>query len=115
MVALRPATDEQAVPSQTPSQTSGAERVLIGTFVCLILMVFAAAASAIWEGRRSAIHEFQDREVRLGLILAEQAQRAFQAADMVVAATVNQIETGGIETDDDLRRQMAGKDVHAEL
>jgi signal transduction histidine kinase/DNA-binding response OmpR family regulator len=94
---------------------AGAGRALIVTFVCLILMVLAATALAIWQGRRSAMHEYEDREVRLGIVLAEQTQRALQAADMVVAATAEQIQASGIENRDDLRRAMSGEAVHLEL
>jgi signal transduction histidine kinase/CheY-like chemotaxis protein/HPt (histidine-containing phosphotransfer) domain-containing protein len=95
--------------------TNGAGWALVGTFVCLIVLVLAATALAVWEGRQSAVHEYEDREVRLGIVLAEQAERAIQAADIVVAATVDQIQASGIETDHDLRRAMTSEDVHNEL
>jgi signal transduction histidine kinase/DNA-binding NarL/FixJ family response regulator len=96
-------------------QTLGAGRALTATFVCLILMVLAATALAMWEGRRSAIHEFEDREQRLGSVLSDEAHRALQAADLVVEATVDQIQASGIGTDADLRREMSGESVHTEL
>jgi signal transduction histidine kinase/CheY-like chemotaxis protein len=106
----------QTVVGQTVvGQTVGAGRALVGTFICLILLVLLATALAVWEGRQSAVHEYEDREVRLGIVLAEQAERAIQAADIVVAATVDQIQASGIETDDDLRREMTSEDVSAEL
>jgi len=106
-----PATEDRNVTGQTV----GAGRALTATFVCLILMVLAATVLALWEGRRSAVRAYEDREVRLGIVLAEQAQRSLQAADLMVAATVDQIQASGIETDDDLRREMMGEDVHTEL
>jgi signal transduction histidine kinase/DNA-binding response OmpR family regulator len=115
MPAAPSATDNRAVSGQVAGQSVGTGRALIGTFVCLILMVLAATASAVWETRRSAIHEYEDREVHLGIVLAEQGQRALQAADQVVAAAVDQIQANGIETDDDLRRAMAGEDAFREL
>ncbi|HEY0182019.1 MAG TPA: ATP-binding protein [Rhodopila sp.] len=98
-----------------PGQPVGAGRALTWTFACLVLMVLVATAAAIWEGRRSTLHEYQDREVRLGIVLAEQAQRAMQAADMVVAATVDQIQASGVETADHLRVEMSKQDMHRDL
>ncbi|MEA2729597.1 MAG: two-component system, sensor histidine kinase [Acetobacteraceae bacterium] len=111
MFAVPPATNDKI----SAGQTLGAGRLLIGTFLCLILMLLAATASALWEGRRGAIHEFQDRETRLGIVLAEQTQRTLQAADLVIAATVEQIQASGVNTDDDLRRQMTNEGTHIEL
>ncbi len=56
-------TDETAVTGETAmtgqavqaGQAAEAGRTLTATFVCLILMVLAAAGSAVWETRRSAI------------------------------------------------------------
>jgi uncharacterized iron-regulated membrane protein len=111
MSATPAATNDRNVAGQTV----GATRALTGTFVCLILMVLAATAWAIWEGRRSAIREYEGREVRLGTVLADQARRTLAAADMVVAATVDQIQASGIETGDDLRRTMSNEQVNTEL
>jgi signal transduction histidine kinase/DNA-binding NarL/FixJ family response regulator len=93
----------------------GAGWALIGGFVCLIFLVLAATALALWDGRRTTIHEYQDRQVRLGNVVAEQAGRALQAVDLVVTATVDQIQASGIESDEDLRRQMAGEEINKEL
>ncbi len=107
-----------AAPTRTTTaagETVSAGYALIGSFICLILLVLAATALAVWDGRRSAIREYEDREVRLGVILAEQASRALQTADLVVAATVDQIKAGGVQTDDDLRVEMASEAFHDEL
>jgi signal transduction histidine kinase/CheY-like chemotaxis protein/HPt (histidine-containing phosphotransfer) domain-containing protein len=111
MSGSAPGTEDRTLAGPT----GGAGRALTATFVCLILLVLAATALAMWEGRRSAIHEYEDREVRLGVVLAEQAQRALQAADVVIEATVDQIQANGIDTADDLRRVMASEAVHTEL
>jgi signal transduction histidine kinase/DNA-binding NarL/FixJ family response regulator len=111
MSGTTPTTEDPAVAGETV----GAGWALIGAFVCVILLVLAATALALWDGRQTTIHEYQDRQVRLGVILAEQAGRALQAADLVVAATVDQIQADGIQTDVDLRREMASDEFHAEL
>ncbi|WP_158932971.1 ATP-binding protein [Acidisphaera sp. S103] len=99
----------------TAGESGGAGWALTGAFTCLILLVLAATAFALWDGRRTTIHEYQDRQTRLGNVLAAQAERSLQAIDLVVVATVDQIQAAGIETDDDLRRQMGSEQVHTEL
>jgi signal transduction histidine kinase/DNA-binding response OmpR family regulator len=96
-------------------ETAGAGRSLIGAFATLILLVLAFTVFAIWDGRRTTIREYQDRQVRLGIVLAEQAGRALQAVDLVVSATAEQIRAAGIQTDDDLRREMATNEAHLGL
>jgi hypothetical protein len=87
-------------------------RALARAFAGLILLVLAATGFALWDGRRTAIREYQGRQARLGIVLAE---RALQAVDLVVGATADQIRAVGTETDDDLRNAMAGNDIHKEL
>jgi len=111
MSGTEPQSDDQA----TTSETVGAGRALNLSFACLILLVLAATALALWDGRRTTIHEYQDREVRLASVLAEEAERALRAADLVVAATVEQIQAEGVATDDDLRRVMANSPATREL
>lgn len=107
-----------AYPSEKPTaagQTTGAGRALVGAFACLILLVLAASTLAIWDGRGNAVHSYEDRQARLGIVLAEQTGRALQAVDLVVAATVEQLQASGIETVADLRRATASEDFHTEL
>jgi signal transduction histidine kinase/DNA-binding response OmpR family regulator len=94
---------------------SGATQVLSGAFICLVLLVLVAALLAVWDGRQSAIRESEDRQTRLGVVVAEQTARAMQAADAALAATVTQIQTSGIATVDDMRRDAATEAVHRDL
>jgi hypothetical protein len=111
MFPIPPAIEDGNVAGHTV----GAGRALTWTFACLILMVLAATALALWRGRGSAIREYEDREARLGMVLAEETQRAFRAADLVIAAAAEQIQGSGIATSDDLRRDMSNEGFHTEL
>jgi signal transduction histidine kinase/DNA-binding NarL/FixJ family response regulator len=120
MTARRRAADHDIIADQGAAGPAGAGQAgagwtLTGTFVCLVLLVIGATALATYEGRSSAIREYEDRETRLGLVLAEQIQRSIEAADKVVTATVDQIQANGIETDDDLRTALASETAHLEL
>jgi signal transduction histidine kinase/DNA-binding response OmpR family regulator len=93
----------------------GPARVLDGAFICLISLVLVAALLAVWDGRQAAIREYQDRQARLGMVIAEQTARAMQAVDAVLSATVAQIQTSGVNTDEDLRRDTATEALHRDL
>ena len=97
------------------ADTGGATRVLSGAFACLVLLVLAAALLAVWDSRQSAIRDAEERQARLGVVIAEQTARAMQAADTALAATVTQIQSSGIETPDQMRHEAATEAVHREL
>ena len=96
-------------------KAANAGRALIGAFSCLILLVAAATTLAIWDGNRTAIRIYEDRQTRLGIVLAEQTGRALQAVDLVVAATVDQIQASGIQTGDVLRDALATEAFHKDM
>jgi signal transduction histidine kinase/DNA-binding response OmpR family regulator len=109
-----------ATPSTTDGSnraldSSGATRVLSGAFICLILLVSMAALLAVWDGWETAIRESEDRQTRLGVVLAEQTARAMQAVDAVLTGIVTQVQAGSIVTAEDLRRGMATEAVHWDL
>ena len=99
----------------SPKHNAGAGRALTGVFAGLILLVASATTLAVWDGRRTTIRMYEDRQTRLGIVLAEQTGRALQAVDLVLAATVDQIQASGISTVDALRRDLAAEAFHTEL
>lgn len=90
-------------------------RPLLAAFAALILLVVATTAFAIWQGRQDQIQSYQDRESRLGLVLAEQAARALQAVDLVIAAIGSEIEANGTGPNGDLLPQTAGQALHDQM
>jgi signal transduction histidine kinase/DNA-binding response OmpR family regulator len=110
-----PRTTSATEDSSRAGDPRGATQVLSGAFICLILLVLVAALLAVWDGRQAAIREYEDRQTRLGVVLAEQTARAMQAVDAVLAATVTQIQADGITGKEDLRRDGATEAVHHDL
>ena len=111
MAGIAPTTENAFIPGKAALY----RRALAGVFTALILLVAASTALAVWDGRRAAIHTYEDRQTRLGIVLAEQTGRAVQAVDLVVAATVDQIRASGVETAGALRRELANEAFHTEL
>jgi signal transduction histidine kinase/DNA-binding response OmpR family regulator len=101
--------------SSRTGDASGATLTMSVVFICLILLVLVAALLAVWDARREALQEAEERQTRLGIVLAEQTGRAMQAVDVVLAAIVTQIQANGVSTVDDLRHTMASEAVHQDL
>jgi signal transduction histidine kinase/DNA-binding NarL/FixJ family response regulator len=59
-------------------------RALIGAFSGMVALVLLAAGLAVWDGRQATIRTYQERESRVGTVLAEQASRDFHAVDAAV-------------------------------
>jgi diguanylate cyclase (GGDEF)-like protein len=72
-------------------------RQLVKISIALIVALIFGALSAIWGLRQGAITETVDDNRRLGIVLAEQIARTFQAVDFVLR---------------DLSEKIAGSDVH---
>src|SRR3982074_720654 len=89
--------------------------VLNGTVICLILLVLSAAAFALWDGRRTAVREYEDRQTRLGIVLAEDTARGLRSVDAIIATTVLQIQGSGVATSEELRGEMASHAIHEDL
>ncbi|WP_431281508.1 bifunctional diguanylate cyclase/phosphodiesterase [Humitalea sp. 24SJ18S-53] len=58
----------------------------------IIMLISVAALGAAWSLRQAAIVETEGDLRRLSVMLAEQAARAFQAADLMLQAVVEQVE-----------------------
>jgi signal transduction histidine kinase/DNA-binding NarL/FixJ family response regulator len=101
--------------SSRPGSSPGVGRVLNGAVTGLILLVVLAALLALWDGRRTAIREYEDRQTRLGVLLGEDTARALRSVDFVLEATVADIRAAQLATPDDFRREMATHAVHEEL
>ncbi len=51
----------------------------------------------------------------LSIVLADQADRAFEAVELVQGAILERLQSAGLRSADDFRRMMAGPEVHADL
>jgi hypothetical protein len=72
MFGIPPRIDSSARPTDVPRVAE----VLNGAVISLILLVLLSALYALWDGRQTAIREYEDRQTRLGILLAEDTARA---------------------------------------
>jgi signal transduction histidine kinase/ActR/RegA family two-component response regulator len=104
--------------TDTPFRAADSPRVwraLNATVICLVLVVVLATAFTIWDGRRATIRQYEDRQTRLGVVLAEDMARSLHGVDLMVKATVAEIEARGISTAEDLHQEQESLPAHREL
>jgi hypothetical protein len=107
--------------SPSLSSAKGANRgdsprgALTAVFICMVALVLIAAGIAVWDARASRIKDYQDRDARLALILADQASRTLQAVDLVVQASIESLNASGLVRPEGLDRSIASEIVHRAL
>jgi PAS domain S-box-containing protein len=78
----------------------------------IIAITVAAAGLNIWSTRADAIAYSRQEMTNLGVILAEQTARSFQAVDLVLQETRGMVLAAGVTTRDQFRTRMASEEVH---
>lgn len=89
---------------------------LLGACTILILAVLiAATAGVIVALRQAAMRETETTLRNFSVVLAEQADRALQAIDIVLSGTIEALPAEGVTDADSYRRVMADKRFHLQL
>jgi PAS domain S-box-containing protein len=78
----------------------------------IVAITIAAAAALCWDQRNAAIADAQQDLTNLGIVLAEQANRTFQAVDLVLRESADRIRTQQIETPAQFAAAFDGKSTH---
>jgi signal transduction histidine kinase/CheY-like chemotaxis protein len=86
-------------------------RIVLLAGFCLAAITAAGAASMVLQTRASEIETWRGSIAALSTTLAEHNEQAVKAADLVLQSIVVQVEKAGIESDSDLRREMATRPV----
>jgi signal transduction histidine kinase/CheY-like chemotaxis protein/HPt (histidine-containing phosphotransfer) domain-containing protein len=92
-----------------------AGRALTGAFTGMIVLVLMVAALIVWDGRQSTIRSYQERQARMGIVLAEQASRDFHAVDVEVLEIIDHIRATGGDTAETLRGSAGDEATYNEL
>src|SRR4029077_15799817 len=100
------------MPSSTSKPRLTPLRLLyIGTSV-LILLLLTMNAALLLNLREDELLDEEDRLSTISLILAEQANRSFQSADLVIRSIADGIAAKGVTDAASFDRIMAGQDIH---
>jgi len=85
----------------------------LGLIAAAIVGITIAAAGALcWDQHNTAIANAQQDLTNLGIVLAEQANRTFQAVDLVLRESGEQIRARQIQTPEQFSAALSGKGIH---
>jgi diguanylate cyclase (GGDEF)-like protein len=87
-------------------------RQLVMISIVLTVALILAALFAIWALRQGAIRDTEEDNHRLGVVVAEQTTRTFQAVDLVLREISEKIAETDIPDSTALRAAFDGRDVH---
>src|SRR5712691_1713518 len=90
-------------------------RLLLICGVLLAAAVTAGTGLILSNLRERALVDSERELQNIVLVLAEQADRAFQAIDLVQTSLIERLQTLGVGSSEDYERQMSGYDVHLML
>ncbi len=88
---------------------SSASKRLIASGVALMLALVAAVTMALWDTRATALEDAAHNVNGLGIAIAEQTARSFQAVALVLQGTEKDIQTAGITTPEAFRTALQTK------
>ena len=78
----------------------------------LILLLLSTNVAVLLYLRESDLLQQEDRLKNLSLILAEQANRSFEAVDLVISSVAGAVAPEGVNNRASFEQKMAGHDVH---
>jgi len=90
-------------------------RLLVAGSLLLIALIVVATGFILFNLRDRVISDSERELNNVALILAEQADRQFQAVELVQTALIERIQSLGIASSEDFERQLSGRDVHQML
>jgi len=99
-------------PLSTAKRRPTPLRLLYVGIALVVLLLIASNAAVILYLRESDLLQQEDRLKNLSLILAEQANRSFEAVDLVASRLAEMVATEGVNNGASFDQKMAGHDVH---
>ena len=87
-------------------------RMIVICGIIMVAVVAVATASLLSNLRDRDLAEKARAQENLALVLAEQIDRGFQSIELVQTAVVERMQSLGIESAEELKRQMSGYDTH---
>ncbi len=93
----------------------GPVSVLVASQVVLGLLIAVTTGILVLQSREQALREAEHELRSLALTLADQAERAFEAVDLVQTTFMEMARADGVRTPDDFRARMSGQEVNKEL
>lgn len=93
----------------------GSVSILVAGQVVLVLLIAITTGLLIKQSRVQAIQDAEHELRSLALTLAEQAERSFEAVDLVQTTFMETVRSDGVRTADDFHKRMSTLEVNAAL
>jgi diguanylate cyclase (GGDEF)-like protein len=94
---------------------SKSSSLLVVGKIILALVIAAAAGGLVLHLRQQTLANAEREQGSLALVLADQAERAMEAVELVQTAIQERLESDGIRTADAYRRRMSSAAAHEDL
>ena len=94
---------------------SRSRRLLLLCLVGFGVSLAACAATLLVHLHQHAVAQTEQRLQSLSLVLADQAERAFEAVELVQTALSERVQNAGVRTADEFRTHMAGEAMFQDL
>ncbi len=89
--------------------------MLLASLAALGLLIAVTTGVLLMQSRALALQEAEHELHSLALTLADQAERAFEAVDLVQTTFIEMVRADGTLTPDDFRKRMSTQEVNKEL
>jgi diguanylate cyclase (GGDEF)-like protein len=97
------------------ARRAGPTRVILASLVMLGLLIGLTTGLLVAQMHERALKAAEHELRSLSLVLADQAERAFEAVDLVQSAVQDMVRAEGIRTPEEFRRRMSTPEVNHEL
>jgi hypothetical protein len=94
---------------------SGPVRLVITAGILLIAAIAVSITALVYELRGRALLDRERELTNIAFVLADQADRRFQAVELVQDSLIERMGTIGISSREDFESKMSGHDVHLML
>ena len=106
---LTMSTAGQSLSRETPPR---APRLMLLLMAALAVVIAAGTGLLLVDLRGRALEVVSRTLQNSALILADQAERSFEAVEVMQTAMIERLEAAGVRTPSEFRQEMAGRDVH---
>lgn len=107
-------TDGQVVHWRSGLWT-GLSNQILAIVVVLVLILAVTIGTITAQLRNHELTAAGNQLKSLAVVLADQAERAFEAIELIEVSIVEKLQNDGVSTPDEFRRWMEGRAVHEQL
>ncbi len=102
-------SESSSPPVRRRASRAGRRVILAGLLMTLATLI--AAGLMLWRERAAAVEDWKKNLSQMSTLLAEHSRQSMTAADLVLKSIRDRVDDAGIETDEELRREMGTREI----